>query len=306
MNEYFHLQYRIFNRRIRDVGLNPVIGWLLLFLVHTGVSMAIFYKIPFPQYFYVCVPIYFIINLSNNARTDFLKICFPRRIDTIVRIIENLLIAFPFVIFLMYKEFYLMSIILTVLAMLLATVRIKTPSIVAIPTPFWKHPYEFASGFRKTFPLFLLSYGLMPIAFVVNNFNLGIATLVLNTIVICSFYLYKDNIHYVWQFAMNPAQFLFYKTKVAIVYSLWTNAPAILALCIFKHELTPVVLVCVLLGLMYLTLSIMIKYDAFPEEPNISGAVVMIVCLMFPPLLTVMIPYMSNQAAKQLKHILNP
>jgi hypothetical protein len=304
MNEYFHLQYRLFNRRLKDVGLNPVVGWILLLLVYAGFSAIFFHKIPSPQYAYIFAPVYFIFNLSNIGRNDFLKICFPRRTYTIIRMIENLLVAFPFAIFLLYRQFYLMPVILTAFALLLAPLSAKIPSIVVIPTPFGKHPYEFASGFRKTFLLFLAVCGLTVIAVTVDNFNLGVFALILNMSVICSFYLQKEDLYYIWQYAMTPSQFLFYKTKVAFIYSLLANSPVILVLSIFYPEYIPVAVICFLLGLMYLTLSVMIKYDTFMETSNISGSIEIAVCLLFPPLLLAMIPYKANQAAKQLKQIL--
>jgi hypothetical protein len=142
--------------------------------------------------------------------------------------IENLAVSFPFAILLLYRQFYTAPAVLTAIALLLAPVSAKIPSAVAIPTPFGKHPYEFASGFRKTLLLFLLGCGLMIIAIAVDNFNLGMFTLILNMSVICSFYLQEENGYYVWQYTMTPAGFLLYKTKTAFVYSLTANSPAIL------------------------------------------------------------------------------
>jgi hypothetical protein len=218
--------------------------------------------------------------------------------------IENLLASFPFAIFLIYKQFYLMSIVLTMFALTFATVSAKIPSVIVIPTPFGKHPYEFASGFRKTFLLFPVSYGIMLIAIIVDNFNLGMFTLIFNMFIICGFYLQEENEYYVWQYAMTPVQFLFYKTKIAFIYSLLANSPVILALSIFGPKNIPAVLICFLIGIMYLVLSIMTKYAIFPEKSNGSESIVIAVCLLFPPLLIVMIPYMSNRAIKQLKYIL--
>jgi hypothetical protein len=218
--------------------------------------------------------------------------------------IENLSVSFPFIIFLLYKQFYLIPVVLTVFALLFASVNTKIPSIIVIPTPFGKYPYEFASGFRKTFLLFFAAYGLTVIAVIVDNFNLGMFTLALNMFVICNFYLQEENVYYVWQYAMTSTQFLFYKTKIAFIYSFLANSPAILILSIFYPENIPVIFVCLIIGLMYLTLSIMIKYDAFPDKLSIPKSFVMIVCLLFPPLLVVMIPYMSNRAARQLTQVL--
>jgi hypothetical protein len=198
-----------------------------------------------------------------------------------------------------------MSAVLTAFALSFATVSAKVPSIVVIPTPFGKHPYEFASGFRKTFLSFFAAYGLMIIAVAVDNFNLGMFTLILNIFVICSFYLQEENVYYVWQYAMTPTQFLFYKTKTAFIYSLLANAPVILALVIFNPEHILAVIICFLVGLIYLLLSIVLKYDAFPERLDITEAIVMILCLLFPPLLIAMIPYKWNRAEEQLKRILN-
>jgi hypothetical protein len=117
-----------------------------------------------------------------------------------IRMIENLLVSLPFIIFFLYRQSYLTPVILTVFALLLAPLSAKIPSIVVIPTPFGKHPYEFASGFRKTLLFFLAGCGLTVIAIAVDNFNLGVLTIILNMFVICSFYLQKEDVYYVWQY----------------------------------------------------------------------------------------------------------
>ena len=293
------------NRKLKSYGLHPLIAYPLLFIAFVGFSSLLFYfQIVYIKYFYLLIPLYSSLNVAETGRNDFLKICFNDKTYRIVRIVENMIIALPFILFLIYKQCFMLSLLLAVLMIFSATINSRTRFSYIIPTPFTKNPFEFTVGFRYTFYIFALTYGLTIIAVVVDNFNLGAFALIITLLVPCSYYIIPENPYFVWQFNMSPTRFLFYKIKTALVYSFMLSFPIILLLSIFYFENAGILLLCFLLGYIFLVLFIMIKYSVFPNEAGISEGVVIILCLFMPPLLLFMIPYYFTQSIKQLKTLL--
>jgi hypothetical protein len=292
------------NRQLTDSGIKPVIAYPLALIVFTGLSFLLFYQTTFAEYIYILFPLYFSLNLSESKRKDFLKICFGDRPYKIIRIIENLAIAFPFIVFLLYKHCFAMPLILTLFSISTCLITTKTSFSWVIPTPFAKNPFEFTVGFRNTFYLFMIAYCLTAIAIVVDNFNLGAFALILVLLVTWSYYIKPENGYYVWLFSLLPKAFLFYKIKIAFYYSFLLCVPVLLSLSIFYWENTGVLLLCFGLGYTFLVLLILAKYAAFPEEISIKEAILVVLCLSFPPLLMAVIPYFLPQSVKSLNKIL--
>ena len=87
----------------------PFVGYLfvlLILLAFVGLSMSLFYRTTFAPYMYVLISLSLTSNLNEIKRNDFLKICFGNERYIKLRVFENLIIALPFVIFLIY-EIYL-------------------------------------------------------------------------------------------------------------------------------------------------------------------------------------------------------
>ena len=305
IKHYIHLQYKMANRRMKSYGMHPAVAYPLLLTVFIVFSLLLFYpQIVYLKYIYLFIPFYLSSNLAGTGRNDFLKICFKDKTYKIVRIVENLIVALPFITFLLYERFFLLALLLTVLMVFSATIQTQNHFSFVIPTPFAKNPFEFTAGFRNAFYLFALVYGLAVIAVVVGNFNLGAFALILTLLIPCSFYMKPENPYYVWQFSLPPARFLYCKMKIALIYSLILSFPILLLLGSFYIEHTPILLLCFLLGYAYLTLFIVIKYNSYPSEAGLLEGIIILLCFVIPPLLLIMIPYYFNQSVKQLKTLL--
>jgi len=290
---------------LKASGFHPFIAYLLLFVVFTVFSIILFsLKTTFLQYIYLLLPLYISFSYAEPGRNDFLKICFRDKTYKLIRIIENLIVAMPFVVFLLCKQLFLMAILLTVFMIISVAITTRTRFSFVIPTPFAKNPFEFTIGFRNTFYLFAFAYGLVIIALVVDNFNLGVFALILTLSVPCSFYVKPENPYYVWQYNLSPTRFLFYKMKTALIYLSVLSFPVILVLSFFYIENAVILLLCFLLGYALLMLFLLIKYAVFPDEASILEGVVIVSCFIFPPLLLVMIPYYFNRSVKQLQTLL--
>jgi hypothetical protein len=150
-------------RRLSD-DFPPLVSYLfalLIFFVFVGLSMSLFYKTTFAPYLYVLISLYLTSNLSEIKRNDFLEICFGNERYRKVRILENLIVALPFVIFLIYKQQFYPGIFLLAFTVLLALSKFKMSYSMTIPTPFYKKPFEFTVGFRNTFFMFFIAYGFL-------------------------------------------------------------------------------------------------------------------------------------------------
>lgn len=304
VKEYFELHYRMTNRRFKDSGFEPLLAYIILTLGFVGLSIYLFNKTEFAVYVYLLFALTLIGKLSETRRTEFLKICFGDTQLKKIRITENLICSTPFFVFLFYRQLFLFAGLLLVLTAILALVNFRTTLNFTIWTPFSKQPFEFTTGFRNTFYLFFVAYALTFIAVSVNNFNLGIFAMLLVFATTLSYYTKPENEYYVWTYNQNPRQFLFSKIKTAILFSSSLALPIALILSIFFYQNIDLILLFSLVGWAFLTAIIVTKYSAYPDEMNIPQGILLAVCLWFPPILIVLIPYLFRKSENQLSSLL--
>ena len=115
-------------RKLSD-GSRPIVGYLLalfILLAFIGLSMLLlFSKITFAPYIYVLISLFFTSKLSEIRRNDFLKICFGNERYGKIRMLENMIIALPFVIFLICKRQFYLTILLIVITILITLINIQ-------------------------------------------------------------------------------------------------------------------------------------------------------------------------------------
>ena len=303
MKEYFFLQYRLINRNLRDFGLNPIVGYILITLVFIGFSLFLFYKTIYADYILVFCSLSLTSRLSEIKRNDFLKLCFGRR-TVMVRIIENLISSIPFISILVYQHCFLFSGILISISVLLALTRFRTSFNLTIPTPFSKKPFEFTVGFRNTFYLFAIAYCITVISVFVDNFNLGIFSLLLVFFSIYSYYLKPENEYYVWIYASSARRFLLEKIKTGLAFFSLTALPVLLLLgfC-FSDNILPL-LAFFVLGLIFLLTVVLMKYLEYPDGAGLLQVILITLALSFPPMLVVVIPLFLYQSTDKLNKFL--
>ena len=294
-------------RRLSD-GSRPIVGYLLalfMLLIFIGLSMLMLFSKPtYVSYIYALVPLFFTSKLSEIKRNDFLKICFGNGRYKKIRMLENLIIALPFVIFLIGKQQFYLTIFLITITILMALFNFKTSYNVTIPTPFYKKPFEFTIGFRNTFFMFFIAYGLAVIAVAVDNFNLGIFSLMLIFLTILTYYFQPENEYYVWSYCLTPAKFLIEKIKIAFLFSLYLCLPILFLLSIFYFEHIGILFFCILLEYLYLTTLILTKYSAYLNEMDLVQTIIIVICITFPPMLIVVIPFFASKSVNKLKKFL--
>lgn len=303
VKEYFQLQFRMVNRTLRDAGILPIFAYPIFLAGFIAVSVYLFGKIEFAEYFYLFIACFFVFKLSEERRNDFLKTCFGDGFRKI-RIVENLIISLPFAIFLCFEGFFISAIVLFTLAILLVFAEFRGTLNFTVPTPFYKKPFEFTVGFRKTFYLFLAAYLLTLKAVSVNNFNLGIILLMFGFVIIMNFYAKPENEFYVWSYSLNARQFLFEKLKTALLFSTVLSLPTVLILGISFSQNIHILLLFLAFGYISLMAMIVTKYSAYPQEINLNQGFLLAIGIISPPLLIVMIPYFFMRSTKRLRHLL--
>ena len=301
---YFHLQYIMTNRKLRDLGFTPAIAYVLIAVLFLIISFSLFHKIDYAQYIYLTFPLPFFSRLANRQRNDFLKVTFLECQYKIIRLTENLLVALPFALFLCWKQCFLAIIPLITISILYSMLKIKNFQPFVLPTPFSKHPFEFSVGFRNTFYLFPVAYYLTAMAVLHDNFNLGMIALGLVFIITCSFYFRADANYYVWIFNLSPSRFLRYKIKKAFLYTFLLCLPILLILNIFYWTNGWILLLVFLLGCLLLMTVIFAKYASFPDDIGIGETLLLVISIVFFPLLFIMLFYFRNKAIEKLNSVL--
>jgi hypothetical protein len=305
MKDYFKLQFVMTNRKIKEVGLNPLVGYLLGLTAFVLLSAYIFQKTEFAKYLVIlsCLSLQF--KLTEKNRTDFLRSTFGDKIKMKIRVLENVMLCIPFVAALAYNGFGYEASILFCCSVILALFSFHSNFNFTIPTPFSKKPFEFSTGFRKTFFIFPIAYALTVLALNVDNLNLGIFSFLLVFLTSLSYYAKPEHEYFVWVHAETPQVFLITKVLNAAKNATLLAVPILISLLIAYPSEFELILLFFLFGLLLLWTVILAKYAAYPGEMNIPEGIVMACSLYFPPLLLAIIPFFYIKSRTKLKYILN-
>jgi len=304
MKYYFRLQYTLVNRYIKDFGLHPLAGYLLGAAGFVGLSFYLFFKTELAVYLYPLIAIGLVLNHGNARRNEFLKSCYSRKDYLLIRAFENLLIAAPFLVFLAFKQLFLAAGGLGLGAGLAVFANTRQMFNLSLPTPFYKHPFEFIVGFRNTSLLVLFAYFLTLMSIWVDNFNLGLFSLLLLFLVSLSYYGSPEGSFFVWMHQRTPREFLFYKVKIALLHSSLLSLPVLISMLFFNAENWWIILGVQFLGYLFLLCMVLAKYSNYPQQISLPQGILLGIGLWFPPLLIGIIPFFYSQSVKRLNSIL--
>lgn len=304
LQQYLGLQLRMFKRQLIEFGLNPILGVILILIGFYGFSIYLFTKTEYANYLYIIIASGVVLQYSEINRNDFLKFVYAKHNYFKIRILENLITVVPFIIFLCYKVEYYSALLLIVVSILFSFLNTNKKVIATIPTPFYRKPFEFIVGFRKSLIGFLFAYFLTAMSLTYQNFNLGIFSLVLIFILCLSFYSEPENEFYVWVHKLKVNRFLFDKIITAIIFSTIISLPITIALLIFFQANIKTVLGFHALGYCYLLTVILAKYSSYPKKMNLPQGILLALSITMPPLLLALVPFFYIQSKNRLKEIL--
>lgn len=286
------------------MGSRPIFAYPLGILIFSGLSLLLFIKTEFAQYIYGVAALSIVLKASEYKRNEFLKRIFSIKEFRNIRTLENLIVVFPFVIFLVYKQLFIMPILLVFSSILLANFNFKSPVRFTIPTPFSKTPFEFPVGFRKTFYIFPLAYYLTFQSISSGNFNLGGVSVLLVGLVVLSYYSTPENAYYIWCFKDSAKGFMIQKIKTGLLFFTFLSLPIVISLLVFFPNEFTNLLVFIFMSYTYIITVILAKYSAYPYKMNLIEGMLIGISLMFMPLLIGIIPFLYIKSMNQLKPIL--
>ena len=304
MRYYFLLQYRMLNRRMTEAGLHPAFGYLIAVVAFIGLSDYFFFKIHAAIYIYPLLCLFYVLSHSEVARNDFLRSSFSIADYFKVRLVENTVIMLPFGVFLAYKGHWLVTAGLLVSGTLLAFTPFRFRQLFTLRTPFYRYPFEFAVGFRKTYPVIMFAYFIAYMSVAVDNFDLGIFALLVLGLICLTYYGSPERKFYVWIFSFGPRRFLFHKVWAALLFSTMLSLPVLLGLGLYFSDHILVLLLVQGLSYLYLLTFLLAKYSAFPEPVSVPQGILIAFGFVLPPLLLGIIPMFYIRSIKKLKVIL--
>lgn len=304
MRYYFSLQFLRLKRKISEMGFNLYIGLAIAIPIFIVLSELLFLKTDYAVWIYSFVAIYYLLELGNRTRNNSLKAIFKAKDHRRIRLIENLIILTPFLIFLIYQKEYPFSLFLLGISILLAFLNFNMPSYRVIPTPFKKLPFEFIRGFRKFYGIVFISAFLLIKAIQVDNYNLGLFALGLTALLGLSFIFEPENQYFVWLYKKNAKGFLWHKMFQGLKCITILITPFLVVLLLVYPEKFLFSLGVQIVAYMLLMVSVIVKYSAFPKEIGLPQAVLCGLMLMFPPAALIIMPIFYKKAKAQLDLIL--
>lgn len=304
MQYYFSLQYRLINRHLIDFGIHPILGYIGAALLFSAMTVYLWYVTSYAPYLYMVIGLSMTTFLSETGRVNFIKQCFPKNIFQQIRIVENLIVVFPFVIGLVVTGYWLFGVGLVIINTLMSLVSVKSSMNIVLPTPFSRYPFEFAVGFRKNFAVLLCAAFLLVMAILYANANLGMFAVALVMLVCLVFYMSSEPTYLVWVHTMKPATFLMHKIKLAILNVTLLVIPFVLVYAIFFSNHALYLFIIYPLGVLYLVTALLGKYAFFPSTMNLPQGLLMAFSFWFPPMLLFLIPYFYRRSIQQLNPIL--
>jgi len=303
LTHYLVLQFKLLNRNFRDFGLHPLLAYMLIFGAIAGLGALGFQRQPeYAPYIIIGLCALLQMRLSQKQRSDFLNIVYGDKTKRLIRIVENLIISTPFVVLLLFENQYIAAMMLPVVSAIMALIDFNSRSFV-MPTPFSKHPYEFAVGFRKTFLFIILVYGLTVISVCVNNLNLGLCSVFALGVVCAMYYGKVENEYYVWIFAESPNKYLTHKILTAIKNTFLMALPMMALLTAFFPENWWIVLLLTAIGMIIVITFLLAAYSTYPSEIGLME-MFLIGLTLVPPFVSVVIPYFYVRSLNRLKNTL--
>jgi hypothetical protein len=221
-----------------------------------------------------------------------------------IRLYENLLYAFPFSIFLVFKGHFLISLVTLVLCAIVSLSNNVRRVRFQIPSPFSGRPYEFTVGFRRFFPFIIGTYLLTFFSIYYHNFNLGLFGLLSIFLICLLFYSNPEPAFYVWIHAQSPKTFLLKKIKTALVYAFYLSIVVTGLLIYFYNTELAMIIITLVAGLFYITAGVLSVYINYPNRMTITQQLLLSFGILFPPVLLLIIPFFYAQAEDKLKSYL--
>lgn len=304
MKHYFQLQRTIIERHLRAWGLAPWLVYTLVPIVFVVGSLLLLERSEYAAYAIAAGGLSPLQFLGKEERNRFLGIQFSSADYRTIRLVENGLITLPFVILFLATGFWALALVQALVGGAMAFLNGRSRSSFALPTPFSRYPFEFATGVRQWWPLLLIAVFLLLMGLRADNFELSAFSWFVTVFTAMSFYQRPEPGFYVWVHTMTGKHFLLRKLLIGCGQLCLLGLPFVLCLLYFFPEQWSLVLLGQLMAFLYLSMMITVKYTAYPEEISLPQGFVIGAGIMLPPLLLFIVPYYFLMASRRVGLVL--
>lgn len=311
MLDHFRLQRTLLERQLIAWRLAPWLVYAVAPVLFVGVGMLLLQRSEYFSALIVFVGFSAVRPLSALARNDFFRGLYRGGKYQEIRLVENALVLFPFVLFLLIECILLRSLSCGAGALVLGLVGISgawwtdRPRFArGLPTPFSARPFEYAVGFRRFWWVLLIAVFLMGQGIYVDNFELSAFALGVVALIGMQIVQEPEPGFYVWIYATPAKDFLHRKLRLTARHQMLLVAPFLLTVLVVFPERWAVALFVVVLGAACQVFGLLMKYSNFPHRLNVGHGFIMALGLVVFPTLFILIPLYYQRALARLAILL--
>lgn len=310
MKFYLLLELKRVSRKIRELGFNPIVVLLFLSVALPLAGYTLISSLTVGSYLFSAVGVSMVLSFQTRKKRRFYSQIMPLKDVMFYSLIEALLVVSPFVLILSVCGKWTESVVITSLVVLnvLAHERdafsIKS-RVLIMPTPFKNHPFEMIIGFRKVWMVYLILLLITTQAIEVDNYNLGLAVLIISAVVTLFFYSKPEPDYYVWIHRHKSHEFLILKLKQSVIGVTVLLVPQMMLLFLFFPDKIHLTCFGWFVGVLYMALGVFSKYAYYPNEMNVIQSISVALSILMPPLLLLAIPVFWTKANNRLKNTLS-
>jgi hypothetical protein len=277
---------------------------ILLLVLFAGGSYFLAQRTPLAGWGILIALFIVLLPLTSKERYDHLRLIFKSKEVFKVRLIENALLSLPFMISLVWVDW--MAAVGAIIVVFGLTVKPLGRLIpYSIPTPFNRIPVAFPSGFRRLLIVHLLSWVICVFAITIDNYNMGLFSIILNWLLIYAYYGKIEPLEYVWMNSSTPKNLIVNRMREGLLGALMLILPFVICFIILDPSQWYLPVAILFLGVLNLWNVILSMLGDFPEETTIPNGIIVALSLMLPPLLLVSLFYFYAKAKNNLKTILH-
>jgi len=302
---YFSLQIKRLKRYIQSLGIPVLLGLLLLPLLFGALVYGVYLKLPEPSWCLTGLFLLALLQMASRKRLDYLTTLFEKRDYIQVRLIENVLVAIPFMLVLFFMQSWWQLLALFALIAGLAVWKGTGMNQSRFPTPFSKLPFEAVQNFRKTWWVHPLLYVVLWQAMLVQNVNLAVALLFVGVLSSAAAIVQPEPAYFVWVFNKSSSRFLLYKWWNVFLSSALSNAPLTIALLIFFPAAFSLIVGVFAAAQLLLAAVLFGKYSCFPRELGLLESIILGLGFWLPPLMAICAAFFYRKAKNNLKTLLS-
>ena len=305
MNYHFELQLIRLKRWFDYIGIHPIVGVVIASLLFIVGAQLLFYKTSYAAYILIALGMSIILKLSDTGRNEMIHLLYGKANSRQIRAYENLIVASPFVLYLLYEAQWWMALVMLVLSVGSALMRFKQGISWAIPTPYRRLVFEYTIGFRKNLWLIILFYFVFGQSIAVQNFNLSMVSLIALSLLGMSFLMRNEHHYFIWIYTKSVRSFLLHKLKISLIAVSVLILPVVAIMLYTYTDQWFLILTAYLIGLWYQGFGILTKYSSYPRELSLVKAIVFIISLMCPPLMAILSIRYFRQSENKLIPLLS-